>query len=45
MGRLGVALEVWSKLNPHLILLLFLPALIFESAFNSDFHIFKAEFG
>jgi len=26
-----------------MILLVFLPALIFESAFNSDWHIFKIE--
>jgi len=30
-------------MNPHLLLLLFIPALIFESAFNSDWHIFKVE--
>jgi len=34
---------VYSKLNAHLLLLIFLPALIFESAFNSDWHIFKVE--
>mmetsp|Transcript_29366 Transcript_29366/g.44326 ORF Transcript_29366/g.44326 Transcript_29366/m.44326 type:complete len:327 (+) Transcript_29366:728-1708(+) len=31
-------------MDPHLMLLLFIPALIFESAFNSDWHIFKVEF-
>ena len=30
-------------MDPHLLLLLFLPALIFESAFNTDWHIFKVE--
>ena len=43
LGRLGVALNSWSQIDPHLLLLLFLPALIFESAFNSDWHIFKVE--
>jgi NhaP-type Na+/H+ or K+/H+ antiporter len=43
LGRLGVAIDTWSSMSPHLILLLFLPALIFESAFNSDWHIFKVE--
>lgn len=43
LGRLGVALNIWSQIDPHLLLLLFLPALIFESAFNSDWHIFKVE--
>jgi len=32
-------------MDPHLLLMLFIPALIFESAFNSDWHIFKVEFG
>lgn len=32
-------------MDPHLLLLLFIPALIFESAFNSDWHIFKVEMG
>lgn len=41
LGRLGLALEVWSQISPQLLLLLFLPALIFESAFNSDWHTFK----
>lgn len=44
MGRIGVAIDIYSKMNAHMILLLFLPALIFESAFNSDWHIFKVEF-
>ena len=46
LGRLGVAVKIWSRgIDAHLLLLLFLPALIFESAFNSDWHIFKVEFG
>ena len=32
-------------MDPHLLLMIFIPALIFESAFNSDWHIFKVEFG
>ena len=44
LGRVGVAIKVWSQFDPHLLLLIFLPALIFESAFNSDWHIFKVEF-
>jgi hypothetical protein len=34
-----------QNLSPHLVLLLFLPALIFESAFTTNFHIIKREFG
>ena len=45
LGRLGVAIQIWSTFDAHLLLLIFLPALIFESAFNSDWHIFKMEFG
>ena len=44
LGRMGDAIKVWSQFDPHLLLLVFLPALIFESAFNSDWHIFKVEF-
>ena len=43
LGRLGDAIQALAKLEGHFILLLFLPALIFESAFNSDWHIFKVE--
>lgn len=45
MGRIGKAIIAYSDFNPHLLLLIFLPALIFESAFNSDWHIFKVELG
>jgi NhaP-type Na+/H+ or K+/H+ antiporter len=45
LGRIGKAIEIYSNIDAHLILLLFLPALIFESAFNSDWHTFKVEFG
>jgi NhaP-type Na+/H+ or K+/H+ antiporter len=44
LGRLGEAIKAWSRIDPHLLLLVFLPALIFESAFKSDWHIFKVEF-
>jgi ABC-type proline/glycine betaine transport system permease subunit len=36
------AIQAYSNIPPHFLLLVFLPALIFESAFNSDWHIFKA---
>jgi len=38
MGPTGVAIQDWSFLTAHEILLIFLPALIFESAFGSDAH-------
>jgi NhaP-type Na+/H+ or K+/H+ antiporter len=43
LGKLGHAIQVWSQFDPHLLLMVFLPPLIFESAFNSDWHIFKVE--
>jgi ABC-type microcin C transport system permease subunit YejE len=41
-GKLDLAIHAYSSIPPHFLLLVFLPALIFESAFNSDWHIFKA---
>ena len=38
------ALDVWVNIDPHIVLIVFMPALIFESAFNSDWHIFKMQF-
>jgi len=31
----------WLRPSPELVFLIFLPALIFESAFNSDWYTFK----
>jgi len=42
-GRYAVAIDAFNAFPPHLLLLVFLPPLIFESAFNSDWHIFKVE--
>lgn len=41
---LNDALMVISNIDPHLILLLFLPTLIFESAFGMETHLFKRMF-
>ena len=43
--RFDVAESALSNIDPHLLLFVFLPALIFESAFNSDWHIFRKLFG
>ena len=43
LGPLGKAMNLFASLNPHDILLIFLPALIFESAFMTNFHIFWRE--
>jgi NhaP-type Na+/H+ or K+/H+ antiporter len=43
LGLLGEAGEHWSDINPHTILIIFIPALIYESAFGTDFHMFRRE--
>ena len=41
----GQIMSLIAQMDPHLILYLFLPALIFESAFAMDTHLFKRMFG
>lgn len=43
LGYFGNAVDNISNMDPHLFLLIFLPALIFESAFSVNFHIIKRE--
>ncbi|KAA0164453.1 hypothetical protein FNF31_02377 [Cafeteria roenbergensis] len=38
------AVNTWANIDPHTILVVFLPTLIFESAFSVDFHIFRRSF-
>ncbi|MBU0489840.1 MAG: cation:proton antiporter [Bacteroidetes bacterium] len=40
-GSLAAALNWAAEINPHLILFVFLPTLIFEAAFALDVHTFK----
>jgi len=40
-GTIGRSSLHLSDIDPHGILLIFVPILVFESAFNADFHIFK----
>lgn len=40
----ALALDIIASIDPHLILLLFLPTLIFESAFAMETHLFKRMF-
>lgn len=42
-GKLDVPIQAWCDMDPHLIMFLFLPPLIFESAFNTDWHMFRYE--
>jgi NhaP-type Na+/H+ or K+/H+ antiporter len=42
-GIFGGAITQISTMDPRGILIIFLPPLIFESAFNSDWHIFRKQ--
>ena len=41
LGQVGAGLLSWSRIGAHDILLIFLPALVFESAFSADWHIMR----
>lgn len=43
LGAIGHSIGVWGSLDPHLTLFVFLPALIFGSAFSVDYHTFSRE--
>lgn len=43
-GSYKEPLNNWAGIKSYIILFLFLPALIFESAYASDWHIFKMQF-
>ena len=44
LGVFGESVLTISNIDPHGILLIFLPTLIFESGFNADWHVFKKQF-
>jgi NhaP-type Na+/H+ or K+/H+ antiporter len=41
LGVIGRSIELVSKFSPNGVLAIFLPTLIFESAFKTEWHIFK----
>ena len=43
LGALSHSLDVWVNINPHHLLFLFFPALIFGFAFQVSFHVFLRE--
>ena len=45
MELIGDTVNQIAMINPHGILMIFLPILIFESGFNSDWHTFKKQSG
>ena len=44
LDRLGDAAQLVESIDPHFLLAAFIPGLIFESAFNTNFHIVNREF-
>ena len=36
VGQLSDSLDIWAGVDPHALLYLFLPLLVFESSFNVD---------
>lgn len=43
LGDIGTAINLFLQINPHGILYIFIPTIIFESAFNIDPFVFKKE--
>jgi len=41
LGVIGKTVEIASGINPHLLLFVFIPVLIFESAYNCNWYVFK----
>jgi len=41
LGTLGVSMAMWSKIDPHLLLYAFLPALLFGDAMGLNLHLSK----
>ncbi|XP_026389894.1 sodium/hydrogen exchanger 8-like isoform X2 [Papaver somniferum] len=41
LGKLGAGIRLWASINPDLLLAIFLPALLFESAFLMEVHQIK----
>ena len=44
-GHLANGFSMVREIDPHMILFIFIPGLIFESAFNTNYHIFVKERG
>ncbi|CAD8069778.1 unnamed protein product [Paramecium sonneborni] len=43
IGNIGDSAYILSKMHPHLIVFIFIPVLLFESAFNCDWYTFKQQ--
>jgi NhaP-type Na+/H+ or K+/H+ antiporter len=40
-GKIGNGIRIWAKIDPDLLLAVFLPALLFESSFSMEIHQIK----
>ena len=45
LGDFGKAINLVMEIDPHGILMIFVPTIQFESAFNADNYVFKKELG
>ena len=45
LGVLGEAIQQIKHMSPHLLLGVFIPPLVFESAFGTEWHVVRREFG
>jgi NhaP-type Na+/H+ or K+/H+ antiporter len=45
LSFVGQSAKLISEMNPNGIIAIFLPALIFESAFKTEWHMFKKQSG
>ncbi len=43
LGLIGKSFDNISNIDPHLMLTIFIPPLIFESSFSMSYHIFMKE--
>ncbi|KAJ7954466.1 Sodium/hydrogen exchanger 7 [Quillaja saponaria] len=41
LGKIGDGIRIWAKIDPDLLLAIFLPALLFESSFSMEVHQIK----
>ncbi|KAG6396801.1 hypothetical protein SASPL_142958 [Salvia splendens] len=41
LGKIGDGIRLWANIHPELLLVVFLPALLFESSFSMEVHQIK----
>ncbi|CAN1336347.1 Sodium/hydrogen exchanger 7 [Linum perenne] len=43
LGKIGDGIRIWARIDPDLLLAVFLPALLFESSFSMELHQIKVQ--